>query len=312
MRILSVCVAALGGARASAEDFPNKPIRILTGSAGASLDFMARLIAREISGPLGQPVVIDNRSPVVAAETVAKALPDGHTLILYGNPFWIGPLLQKLSYDPIRDFLPITLAGVTPNIIVVHPSLPVRSVKELIALAKVKPGVLNYAASGMGGAGHLATELFKSMAGVRIEHINYKTTAQAINDLVGGQEQLLMFCPGVAAAPHIPTGRLRALAVTTAQSSTLFPDLPTVAASLPGYESSLIVGIFAPARTPATISGRLNQEIVRVLLTAEMKEKFRGSGSEVIASSPEQLAATVKSEIYTLGKMIRDLNIRAE
>ena len=310
--IFSVFTMILGTSVVSGQDFPAKTVRIVTGGAGGSIDFMARVIGQGISGALGQPVVVDNRaSVVVAAEFVAKAPPDGHTLLAYGNPFWISPLLHKSSYDPVRDFSPITWVGTTPNIIVTHPSLPVRTIKELIVLAKAKPNKLNYAASGIGGAGHLGAELFKHMAGVRIVHINYKSSADAINNVMGGYVPV-MFATGAAVAPHLRSGRLRSLAVTTAQPSPLFPGMPTVAAELPGYEAALIIGIFTAAKTPAGVVTRLNQEIVRLLRTADTKEKFFNSGSEAVGSTPEQLATTVISEIDRLGKVIRDAGIRGE
>lgn len=295
-----------------AQDYPNRPIHIITTGIGGALDFTARLTAQGISGALGQPVVVENRaSVIISAEFVSRAPPDGHTLLVIGTPLWVGPLLEKLSYDPIRDFSPITLAGITPNVLVVHPSLPVKSVKELIALAKARPGVINYASSITGGAIHLASELFKSMAGVKIERINYKSSGQAINDLIGGHVQLI-FGSGTGIAPHIRSGRLRALAVTTAQPSALFPDLPTVAATLPGYESALIIGIFAPAQTPAGIITQLNREMVRVFNSADIKEKFFNFGSEIVGSTPGQLSATIKSEVVRMGKLIKDAGIRAD
>jgi tripartite-type tricarboxylate transporter receptor subunit TctC len=306
-----VCVFAFAS-NAPAQNYPVRPVHMITTGVGGALDFTARITGQGISGPLGQPVVVDNRgSVIIAAQVVAKALPDGYTLLVMGTPLWIGPLLEKLSYDPIRDFSPITNAGITPNVLVVHPSLPVKSVPDVIALAKSKPGAINYASSITGGATHLASELFKSMAHVNIERINYKSSGLAIRDLLGGQVQL-MFGSGTGITPHIKSGRVRALAVTTAQPSSLFSELPTVATFLPGYESALIVGIFAPANTPPTIISRLNHEIIQVLTLRETREKFANFGSEVVASTPDQLTATIKSEITRIGQLIKDAGIRAD
>jgi tripartite-type tricarboxylate transporter receptor subunit TctC len=194
----------------------------------------------------------------------------------------------------------------------VHPALPVNSIKELIALAKAKPGALNYASGGVGTTPHLAAELFKAMAGVNIVHIPYKGAGPAISDLIGGQVQL-MFPNAAAVGPHLKSGKLRALAVTSSQPTALVPGLPTVAASgLPGFSSVLIVGMFVPAKTPATLINRLNQEIVRVLNNPEVKEKLFNTGSDVVGSSPEQFAAAIKSEVARLGKVIKDVGIKAE
>ena len=213
-------------------------------------------------------------------------------------------------YEPLRDFAPVTLALATPNILVVHPSLPVKSVRELVALAKAKPGDLNYASGNAGTSNHLAAELFKSMAGVNLTRIPYKGGAPAISDLVGGQVQL-MFGASLAVAQHVQSGRLRALAVTSAKPSALAPGLPTVAeAGVPGYASVAIFGVLAPAKTPPSLIERLNREIVKVLQTTEVKERLFNAGSEVVASSADAFGAAIKSEMTTLGKLIKDSGIR--
>jgi tripartite-type tricarboxylate transporter receptor subunit TctC len=212
----------------------------------------------------------------------------------------------------VRDFSPITLAVTTPLLVVVHPSLPVKTVKELIALAKAKPGSLNYASGISGSATHLPAELFKAMAGVDIVRVAYKGGAPALTAVLAGEAQV-MFATSSGAGPHVNSGRLRALAVTSAQPSALFPGLPTVSASgVPGYDAASIMCVFAPARTPAAVIGRLNQEIVRILNKPEVKERFIRAGSEVVASSPEQLAATITADMSTMGKVIKDAGIRAE
>ena len=296
----------------SAQDYPSKPVRFVTQAPGGGSDFAVRIIAQGISGSLG-PVIVENRGTVViAAEAVAKAPPDGYTVIYVGSGLWVTPLLQKTSYDVARDFSPITTATSSPTILVVHPSLPVRSVKELIALAKARPGELNYASAGIGGSGHLAGEMFKAMAGVNIVHVPYKGGGAALNDLMSGQLQMTID-GGSALKPHIKAGRLRALAVTSAQPSTLAPDLPTIAASgLPGYESAQMNVVFVPVKTPEAIIHRLNQEIVRFLKMPETKERFFNSGVEVVGSTPEELAATMRSDVAKIGKVIKDAGIRSE
>ena len=302
----------MGTVTASAQTYPSKPVRIVTGDVGGGNDFAARVIAQEITGPLGQPVVVDNRANVIAFDLVAKAPPDGYTLLLQGAPFWLGPLMNKVTYDPIRDFSPITLAIRQPNMIVVHPMLPVKSVKELIALAKAKPGQLNYGAASIGSSSHLAGEYFKSLAGVNIVTIVYKSNSNAVTDTISGQVQVL-FISAAFSGPFVKSGRLRALAVTSAEPSPLAPGVPTVAASgLPGYESTSMAGIFAPAKTPAPIITRLNQEMVNALKREDVKTRLFGANVEAVGGSPDQLAATMKTEIDKWGKVIKDAGIRFE
>jgi tripartite-type tricarboxylate transporter receptor subunit TctC len=237
---------------------------------------------------------------------VAKAPPDGYTLLLTANLHWISPLFGKSPYDPLKDFAPITMVASSPNILVVHPSLPVKTVKELIALAKARPGMLNYASTGPGSGSHLAGELLKYMAAINMVHVPYKGTGPGVIALLGGQIQI-MFSSWPSVAPSMKSGRLRALAVSSGEPSALAPGLPTVAASgLPGYESVQMYAFFAPARIPAAIISRLNQEVVRALNRAEVKEKLLGAWVEPAGSSPEQLSATMKSEMTRMGKVIKD------
>lgn len=311
--LISIGFIAFDAGVASGQAYPNKPIRIVTAAAGGNNDGSARIIAQGISGPLGQPMIVDNRpNGVIPGEIVSRAAPDGYTLLVYNNGFWLGPLLLKSPYDPVRDFLPISLTDSTPSIIVVHPSLAASSVKELIALARSKPGELNYATTGGGSSSYLAGELFKALAGVDIVNIAYKGVGLALTDLIAGRVHL-MIPPSTATAPHVKAGRLRALAVTSAGPSALYPGLPTAAASgLPGYELVSRTGVFAPARTPAAIVKRLNQEIVRYLQGAEAKQKFLNAGVETVGSSPEQFAAIIKSEIGVFAKVIRKTGIKPE
>ena len=302
----------LAAGMVSGQDYPNKPIRIVTSGLGGGTDFVARLIAEGISGPLGQSVVVENRANITGAEIGASATPDGYTLVVQGQALWIGPLLQKLSYDPVKDFSPITLTDRSPGLLSVHPSLPVTSVKELIALAKAKPGQLNYASTAAGSAGHLAGELFKAMAGVNIVWVPYKSMAVAVTDLLSSRVQMMFTSPSPVAA-HINSGRLKALAVATAQPSPLLPGLPTVAATgLPGYEAASITVVFAPAKTPASIINRLNRESVRVLSTEVAKKKIFSIGAEAVGSSPQEAAAAIKSDMAKYGKVIKDAGIKVD
>jgi tripartite-type tricarboxylate transporter receptor subunit TctC len=297
---------------ACGQQYPSKPIRIVSATAGSSADFGARLIAQGLVGALGQQVIVDNRPGTIPGEVVAKAAPDGYTVLVGGTVIWIEPLLRGIApYNMVTDFSPITLATSAPSLLVVHPSLPVKSVRELIALAKSKPGALNSASGPSGGSPHLAAELFKAMAGVNIVHIPYRAIALALSNLIGGEVQLA-FPVAAAALPHVKSGRLRALAVTSLAPSALMPELPAVAATLPGYEAASINGVFAPANTPAPVITRLHQETVRVLNQPETKEKFLNSGAEIVASAPDQLIAKVKSELVRMGKVIKDAGIRAE
>jgi len=299
---------------AVAQQYPIKPIRMIAAEAGGANDIPARLIAQAIGTKLGQQVVVVNRAGgMLAGDMLAKAAPDGYTLLFYGSSIWLLPFLQDgVTWDPVKDFAPITLSSSAPNVLVVSPSLPVNSVQELIALAKTKPGELNYGTASAGSGNHLAAELFKSMTGVNVVGIKYKGAALALNDLIAGRIQF-MFPAAASIAGHLKSGKVRALAVTTLKPSTLAPSLPTVAsAGLAGYESRQVHGIFSTGGTPAAIINRLNQEIVAYLNLADTKERFQGVGLETVGSSPEELAATVKTDMNVLGKLIKDLGIKAE
>ena len=312
LQMASACLVALGADNICAQNFPNRPIRIITTEVGSGNDFTARLISSALLDGLGQHVVVDNRGNI-AGEIVAKATPDGYTLLSWGSPLWLAPYLrEKVAYDAVKDFAPVTLMATSPNILVVHPSLAVKSVKDLIALAKVRPGDLNYSSPGSGGSPHLAAELFKSMAGVKIIHVAYKGMGSAILGVIRGEVQI-MFPSAAAVTPHIKSGRLRALAVTSARPTALAPGLPTMAVSgLAGYESLGMFGVFAPAGTPAPIVNRLNQEMVRVLNKPDIKQKFFDSGTETVGNTPEEFSAIVKSDMAKMGKLIKDAGIRAD
>ncbi len=301
---------------AAAQDYPVKPIRIVTTQPGSGFDLTTRLIAEALSAALGQQVIVDNRGGaggLIAREIVAKAAPDGYTLLSYGPAFWLIQYMRKnVPYDALKDFAPITWTVSAPNVLVVHPSLPVKSVKELIALARARPGELNYGGGNTGSSAHLAAELFKHQAGVNILHVPYKGTGQSIAALAAGEVQL-MFPTATTATAYTKTGRLRALAVATLEPTDLMPGLPTLAASgLPGYVSAANQGMFAPANTPVPRLRRLQAEVARVLTRPEVKERFFAQGTLVMASSPEALTAMMKSEMATLGKLIQDIGIRAD
>ncbi len=308
---ITVGTMALGAGVVSGQDYPTNPVRIVCSGLGGGNDFTARMIAQGLIGSLGQRVIVDNRpSGVIPGEVVSKAPPDGYTLLLSGSALWLLPfLLDKVSYDPVKDFSPITLAVTSTNILAVHPSLPVKSVKELIALAKARPGELNFGTAGSGSASHLAGELFKAMARVDIVWINYKSPGAAITDLIAGRMQLT-FGSAASTKSYVDAGKLRALAVTSAQPSPLFPGLPSVAASgLPDYELVAPFGLFAPAGVSPAIINRLNQEVVRAINRPGSKERFASAGLEIVGSAPEQLAAVMKAEMAKLGKLIKDAGI---
>lgn len=314
---VTLCLLALlmpGAHAASAQNFPTKPIRIVTSQIGGGLDFVARLVAQGLTGSLGHQVIVDNRpSGVFTGSIVSKASPDGYTLLFNGSSFWLLPFLQNnVPYDPVRDFAPITLATSSPLMLVVYPGLPVKSVKELIALAKAKPGELNYSSSSPGTPQHIAAELFKTMAGVNVVRIPYKGAGPAVVALVAGEVQLTFSSAG-AAVPHIKSGRLRALAIASAEPSALAPGLPTVAsAGLPGFEAGSLWGFFAPARTPVSLITRLQHEIVSVLNRPDVKEKLFNATTEVVGSSPERFAAVIKADMLRGSQVIKAAGIRAD
>jgi tripartite-type tricarboxylate transporter receptor subunit TctC len=295
-----------------AQSYPLKPVRLVTSQPATGNDVVARIIAQGITAPLGQPVIVENRSGgVIAGEAVSKAPADGHTLLVYGNSLWLLALMRSsVPYDTLRDFSPVTLMVTAPSVLTVHPSMPVKSVRDLIALAKARPGQLNDGSPAVGTSTHMAAELFKSMAGVKIVRIAYKGGSGALIDLISGQIDL-GFVVTTAGAPHIKSGRLRALGITSADPSPQFPGLPTIAASgLPGYESLALVGLFAPAKTPEAVIGRLNQEVRRVLARQDVKGKFLDIGVETVGTTPEQFTAKIKSEIVKWGKVIKEAGIR--
>ena len=308
--ITSAVLAVLLAQPVNGQLQPNKPIRIVTSGFGGGTDFAARQLATGLTASLGQQVIVENRgSSVVPGEIVSKAPPDGHTLLFTsGGILWVLPFFQKVPYDAVKDFDPVALTASFPAILAVNASVPANSVKELIALAKAKPATLNYVMTAQGGSAHLASELFNSMAGIKIVPIPYKDTGTAITDLISGRVQMFFSAAGPV-MPHVKSGKLKSLGVTSAKPSALLPDMPTVAASLPGYDMEAVYCVFAPPKTPAAIVNRLNQEIVRVLNQPEVKARFLAAGIEPVPGSPAELGALRKSDIARMGKVIKEAGI---
>ena len=316
--IPAALIAAAGtlAAPALAAEYPTKPIRLIVGFApGGGTDTTARAMSQKLTEALGQQVVVDNRPGAagnIAAELVAKATPDGYTLLM-GTiaALAINPSLYttKLPFDSIKDFAPITQAVDSTNILSLHPSVPAGSVKELIALAKAKP--LNYGSSGVGGTGHLAGELFNTMAGVKMTHIPYKGGGPAMIELVGGQVQLV-FATAASAVPQIKGGKIKGLAVTTAKRSALMPNLPTISeAGLPGFDANNWYGVLAPAKTPRPIIMRLNSEIAKVLAMPDVKNFLFNQGLDPAPGTPEQFGAYIKSEMTKWAKVVKASGAKA-
>lgn len=315
------CAAALfaiSTAFAQTQAFPTKPIRFVVPFApGGSTDTLARTLGTKLSEGLGQQVVIDNRAGgngLIGMEIVAKAPPDGHTIVLgYIANLAIDPsLYSKLPFDPIKDYEPVTLIATSPNVLVVHPSVPANNLKELIALAKAKPGGINYASASVGSVGHLTGELLNQLAGIKMVHVAYKGSGQAVTDLLGGHIQA-MFSGFSSTLPHIKAGKLRALAQTGAKRSPALPDVPTIAESgFPGFEATAWYGVLAPAKTPKPIVNRLNAELLKALKLPDVRERLAGLGFEIAATTPEQFGAYIRSEIKKWSKVVKASGARVE
>ncbi|HUP93479.1 MAG TPA: tripartite tricarboxylate transporter substrate binding protein [Burkholderiales bacterium] len=316
--VLTCTIAALmAAASASAQDkYPSRAVRLIVPFApGGGADISGRTIAARLTERFGQQVIVDNRPGAggnVGVELASKSPPDGYTLLLVSSSYGANPSLYKLSFDPVNGFEPITLVSQQPFILVVHPSLPARSVKELIALAKAKPGSLNYASSGAGGIVHLGTEYFKSVAGIDIVHIPYKGGNTAHNDLVAGFVQVY-FGTILSTLPVVKSGKVRALAVSTDRRNAALPDIPTVAeAGLPGFSFGGWYALLAPAKTPKEITTLLNREVVALLQAADVKERLAAEGSTVVASTPEQLRQHLQRDIAKWQKVVKTANIRLD
>jgi tripartite-type tricarboxylate transporter receptor subunit TctC len=309
--VIVSCVMAAAASPATCQDYPNKPVRLVTSGVGGGLDILARLIAPGLVEGLGQQI----SSTIAAASCPRKSSPRHSPmvtrLLVAGGTFATAPLIQKTPYDPVRDFAPVSLVSSAPSVLVVTASLPANSVKDLIALAKSKPGSLNYSTSSIGSSAQLGMELLKSMAGVDIVLIQYKGGAAEMTDLIAGRVQMTISTPATV-APHIKAGRLKALGVTSIEPSSMTPGVPPVASVLPGFELISIMGILAPARTPDAIVKRLSAEIGRAVNRSDVKQKLFDTGLEAVGSAPQSYAAAIKSQMTTLGKVIKEANIRAE
>ena len=311
-------LAAVAAAPAVAQTYPAKSIRMIVPfPPGGPNDILGRVMAAEMGRLLGQQVVIDNRGGAggtLGSDLAAKAPADGYTLLLSGTAsLSIAPsLYSKLPYDPVKDFAPVSLIATAPSILIAHPALPVRTVKDVIALAKAKPGQLNFASAGIGTPPHLAGELFKSMAGVSIVHVPYKGGGPALTDLLAGQVE--MYFSGISSAlPLVKDGKLRGIAVTSAKRTSIMPEMPTIAESgIAGYEVGNWYAIVAPARTPEAVVARLHGEIVKVLATAEMKKRLFELGADPVGSTPEELARYQQAELAKWAKVVKSAGIRPE
>jgi tripartite-type tricarboxylate transporter receptor subunit TctC len=314
--LLAVLCATAAVAQA-ADPWPGRPIRLIVAyPPGGGTDQVGRLMADQLTQPLGQNVILDNRGGAtgnIGTELAARAVPDGYTLLM-GN---VAPnavnvsLFKKLGFDPVKDFSPISLVAITPNILVAHPSLPVKTVKELLALAKTKPGTLNFPSAGVGSSSHLAGELLKSLAKIDMVHIPFKGGGPALVAMISGEVQI-MFATMPAAMPHVKSGKARAVAVTTTKRSLAMPELPTIAeAGVTGYEASTWYGLLAPAKTPKSIVDRLHAETVKIL-AGPARQRLEVQGFEPVGGTPAEFSAYIKSEIVKWAKVIKDANIPAE
>jgi tripartite-type tricarboxylate transporter receptor subunit TctC len=312
--LLALALSAATGA-AIAQQYPTKSIRmIIPAGPGGGADTVARTVGQALSAALGQPLVMDNRpgaGTMLASELTAKAPADGHTIYLVTNSHAINASLRKnLRYDPIEDFAYVTQVASVPYFLVAHPSVPAKSVKELIALARRNPGELYFASAGSGSGTHLAFELFQSMAKVKLTHVPYKGGSMAMIDLIGGHVQLMM-SNTINSRPHVAAKKLKALAISSAKRSPLYPQLPTVAESgLPGYQADAWYGVLLPAKTPAEIVNRLNREVVAILKSPDVKEKLAAQGAEVLAGTPAEFVAAMKAEIAKWTKVTSGLTLQ--
>ena len=300
-----------------AQAYPARAIRVVVPYVpGGGVDFVGRMIAQKLAEAWGNPVFVDNRpggGTNIGSEIVARAAADGYTLLVGGVPNTANmALFQKLSYDFVKDFAPVILMDTAPNILAVHPSVPAKSVKELIALAKVRRGALTYASAGIGSSNHLSGELFRIMAGIDIIHVPYKGGGAAITDLLAGQVSMY-FGTTPSTLPFVQSGKLRALGVTTAKRTVAAPELPTIAeAGLPGYEQSAWHGLLAPAGTPDAVIAKLNAEVGRLLRSPDVVERFKAQGIEVIGGSPAEFAAFIRQDVAKYAKLVKTAGIRVD
>jgi len=307
---------ALAGLAAAQQVYPSRPIRIISPFApGGGNDIMARLLGQKLSDALGQQVLVDNRpggNTIIGTEALVKSAPDGYTILLVGSTHVINPHLLPTPYDAIRDFSPVATLAASELVLVVHPSLPANDLRELIALAKSKPGQLNYGSSGSGGTTHLAGEFFNMLAGVSTQHIPYKGSGLALNDLLAGQVQLSYQSPS-AVVGHIKNGKLKAIAISGRTRASALPQVPTFAESgLPGLEVGIYYGVLAPAGTPRPIVDKLSTEMAKILATPDFKEKLASQGVDPFITTPEQFAALIRTDMAKYGRIIKAANIKLE
>ncbi len=292
------------------QSYPTKPVRWVSPAPGASGDFTARLISQNLASGLGQPVIVDNRVGYGAIDAVVKAPPDGYTFLVYGSTLWTAPLLESVFWDVERDLMPVALLNSTPSTVVVHPSLPVRSVKALIDLARARPGVLNCGSAPTGSSQNLAAEFFKSLAAVNFLSVPYKSSGAAQIGLIGGEVDLL-FPPIGSVIGHVKSGRLRLLAVASDRPVSFLPGVPTVKASgLPGYEFATVVGLFAPAHTPSVMVHRINREVMSVLRRESVAQRFLNEALELELGEPERLAKRMALEVERFSQLIDKAGLR--
>lgn len=299
-----------------ATNYPNRPLRLIVPFApGGGLDISARLIGHKLTEKWGQNVVVDSRpgaATIVGTEIAAKAVPDGYTVLMITTTFAINPgLYAKLPYDPGKDFSPVTQLNSQPNVVVAAPNLAVKSVKDLIAAAKAKPGELTFASPGAGSAPHLSAEMFQRAAGVSMIHVPYKGIPAAVTDLIGGRITLL-FTTTISAAPHIKSGKLRAIAITSAQRQRSMPDVPTIGETLPGYRAEAFQGMLVPAGVPVAVVNKLSAEVARIVKLPDVAQRFELDGAEGVGSTPAEFAAFLKAEMQKWRKVISDAGVKAE
>lgn len=311
--IFGLALLSVGGAAAQ-PGYPNRPIRVIVPTTpGGASDIMMRHLAQKMSESMKTPMVVENKpgaGNIIGSDLVAKSAPDGYTLLLTYTDHVYNPFLHEvMPYDTVKDFTPVSLIGSVPLLVVTNPDVPVRSIAELIALAKAKPGQLNFASAGSGSSLHLAGELFKSMAKIDVIHVPYKGTTPGFVDLMGGQVQF-MFPTSVSSWSHVQNGKLRALAITSASRAPNLPDVPTVAESgLPGYEAAIWYGVLAPAGTPRDIITRLNAELHKALAAPDLRAKLTEQGFAITPSTPEEFGSKITAELDRWGKLIREANI---
>jgi len=316
--LLSAVCASMASAQVAAQNYPAKAIRIIVPVApGGNVDFVVRGLAQAMSEGFGQQVIVDNRpsaSSIVGTQLVARSAPDGYTLLAIANTFaTVPPVMPSAGYDPIKDFAAVTLTCLVPQVLEVTPSLPVRTVKEFIALAKARPGQLAYGSGGTAGTGHFAGELFSRQAGIKMLHVPYKGAAPALIDVISGNVQL-MFDQLGPSGPHIASGKVRALGLTSLKRSAMFPNIPTIDESgLKGFEDITFNGLMAPAGTPRELLVRLQSEVARAVRLPELHRRYQERGVDLAASaSPEEFAAYIKAEFETKGKLAREVGIKME